>query len=457
MTAVATVVGGVVLLCSVAFASISLREGERRAAAVTLAIGLGAAIPYVGVRFVGFPLREPLAMALVAVTAASVLALAAPWRSRQCGRDDTPRSRIDERDTMFSRNDLAEDSDRCRDYYLRRPENRGPDDEFRRSPGLLTQGTTYFDPWMCAAAKASFSSVRALRTLVDRAPSVNAPEPSDPAGISEFIKRWALKLGAVSAGITELRDYHLYSVVGRGSHYGEPATLDHTFAVVVSVEMGRDVLDYAPHAPTVMESAQQYLVSGAIAVQIAQFIRELGHSARAHIDGDYRVVAPLVARDAGLGEIGRMGLLMTPWFGPRVRIAAVTTDMPLVPDARRRDCSVLDFCSRCTKCAANCPAGAIPFGDRAEIEGVRRWRINQEACFTHWCKVGTDCARCVRVCPYSHPDSTPHNVVRAAIRNSRLFSMVALTMDDVLYGKRPGARVPPPWMIVNRAGGKKGR
>ena len=51
-------------------------------------------------------------------------------------------------------------------------------------------------------------------------------------------------------------------------------------------------------------------------VQLAAAIRDLGYPARAHIDGNYRVIAPLVARDAGLGEIGRMGLLMTPRWVP---------------------------------------------------------------------------------------------------------------------------------------------
>ena len=38
-----------------------------------------------------------------------------------------------------------------------------------------------------------------------------------------------------------------------------------------------------------------------IAVDVAKYLRELGYSARAHIDGNYRVIAPLVARAAGLG------------------------------------------------------------------------------------------------------------------------------------------------------------
>ena len=39
-----------------------------------------------------------------------------------------------------------------------------------------------------------------------------------------------------------------------------------------------------------------------------------------------------IAIDAGLGQLGRMGLIVTPKYGPRVRLAKVITDMPLVPN-----------------------------------------------------------------------------------------------------------------------------
>jgi epoxyqueuosine reductase QueG len=158
------------------------------------------------------------------------------------------------------------------------------------------------------------------------------------------------------------------------------------------------------------------------------------------------VVCPLVARDAGLGEIGRMGLLMTPRLGPRVRIAVVTTDLPLEADERRPEPSTLDFCTRCRKCADVCPSRAIPLDDRASIDGARRWRIDSEACFTYWCQVGTDCARCVKVCPYSHPDNALHNAVRWGLRNSSPFRRLALAADDLFYGKKPPPATPPTWI-----------
>jgi ferredoxin len=204
----------------------------------------------------------------------------------------------------------------------------------------------------------------------------------------------------------------------------------------------------APNAPAVMESGRQYVEAARIAVQLAAAIRKMGYPARAHIDGNYRLVAPLVARDAGLGEIGRMGLLMTPRLGPRVRLGVVTSSLELVADRPTRDTTVLDFCERCRKCADNCPAGAIPVGGRTEIDGAMRWCIDGDACFRYWSTIGTDCARCMSVCPYSHKDNPVHNAVRWGIRRSALFRRAAVRLDDVFYGRRPTPRPGPPWTRV---------
>ena len=242
----------------------------------------------------------------------------------------------------------------------------------------------------------------------------------------------------------------VFSLCGLLGPYPGGGVDDHTAGPTAismfTVEMEKEMVDAAPGGATVMESAQQYLTSGTIAVQLADLIRRLGYPARAHIDANYRIVCPLVARDAGLGEIGRMGLLMTPQLGPRVRIGAVTTDVPLVTDDRRYDGTMIDFCRICKKCADVCPSNSIPFGDREEIDGVRRWRIKQETCYTYWCVTGTDCARCIRVCPYSHPDTLLHNVVRAGLRNSAIFRRWALVADDFFYGRLPSRHSPPDWL-----------
>jgi hypothetical protein len=352
--------------------------------------------------------------------------------------------RIDERDIMFARYALEPGSERFADYYAANPGKRAADERFRSLPGLLADDASAHEPLLFAAANASFDTVRSLRALVDGevAPRRVAVDAEQVTG---FLSRWINRLGAHSVGVTELRDEHLYSHVGRGEGYGEPVRLAHRYAIVLTTEMAHDMVRHAPLAPTTVESARSYLESGAIAVQVAALIRRLGYPARAHIDGDYRVVCPLVARDAGLGEIGRMGLLITPTVGPRVRIAVITTDLPLVVSPRRHDPSVEDLCSICDRCRTMCPAKAIPH-DKRDVAGEHRWQIDSEACFTFWCRTGTDCARCLAVCPQAHPDRPFHRAVRWGVRRSRKFRRLALRAEKVVYGNWPAPRPLAPWM-----------
>lgn len=351
----------------------------------------------------------------------------------------TPKGRIDERDTMFSRLELKEGSLEFDKYYKRKPENKIHDDNFRKLPGLLSKNSKEFNPFHFASSNASFDAVEAFYDEVEG--EVN-PEiiPVRPEEISNYIKAWSKKLGALDCGITNLQDYHIYSHSGRKERRGKVLNKRHKFAIAFTVEMDKHMVDAAPKSVVVMESGQQYLEVGRVAIQISKFINKLGYEARAHIDANYEVVCPLVARDAGLGEIGRMGVLMTPKHGPRVRIGVVTANIPLLADVVKPNYSVIDFCTICKKCAHSCPSQAISFNDREEINGVLRWQINQEKCFTLWCKLGTDCSHCLSVCPYSHENNALHNIVRFGINNNYIFRRLALKMDDVIYGKKPKSK-----------------
>jgi len=197
-----------------------------------------------------------------------------------------------------------------------------------------------------------------------------------------------------------------------------------------------------------MESSEQYLRSGVMALKLAAYIRELGHDAAAHIDGNYDVICPLVAVDAGLGVIGRMGLLMTPKLGPRVRISVVTTNMPLVHSIARPHKTTLHFCHHCKKCTDVCPAAAIPAGPRITMDGIERWQINSEKCYHFWALSGTDCGRCITVCPFRHPDDRFHRFIRWGIKNNLVFRLMAIKLDNIFYGRKPPVRPLPEWTDI---------
>jgi ferredoxin len=437
--------GALILVGLSAFGAISLHEGEKRAAGMAFGAAIILSLPFfLSIFLPAWAQGVVLAIAAVLLGIGLVLFLL-PVGRRQRG-NDVPQVRIDERDIMFARGPLQPDSPKYESYYAMRPENKEGDDRTRSLPGLFSPRSSAYHPLVFASTDASFGLTEALHGAVDGS---LAPEPYEveASSMTDFVKDLALYYGARSVGVAAMQPYHVYSHIGRGSgQYGAPINLDHRYGIAFTVEMDLDLVRTAPYAPTFMESAREYVESARVAVQLANFIRNLGYPARAHIDGNYRIVAPLVARDAGLGEIGRMGLLMTPGLGPRVRLGVVTTDLPLIPDGRGEDRSVLDFCSICSKCADCCPPHAIPHGDRVEIDGALRWRINDAICYRYWNAVGTDCARCMSVCPYSHPDNFMHNAVRWATRHAGMARRAAVRLDDLFYGRLPVSKARPAWI-----------
>jgi ferredoxin len=425
----------VVLLAGFAvFAAISAHERERRATRIAALAALLAPMPFALALLLPSGARTVVATLAAALAVLVALALAVPTGVR-LPLGGRPTNRFDERDVMFARARLRPGSTEYERYYADHPEHKLGDDRTRALPGLLSPTAELAEPLAFAAAEASFAVTEALRERVDGAPATNHVELAADAAAAA-IKAQALRLGACAVGITAVQAYHVYSHVGRGEGvWGAPVELGHRWAVAFTVEMDHAAVACAPAAPTVAESARQYVTSAVIAVELAHFIRALGFPARAHVDGNYRVIAPLVARDAGLGEIGRIGLLMTPKLGPRVRLGVVTTDLPLVVDSPGDDMSVLAFCTICRKCAAACPTAALPRGERETIGDGRRWRVDPDACFRYWNVIGTDCGVCMKVCPYSHPDNPAHNLVRVLIRRSALARRLLLWADDLFYGR----------------------
>ena len=434
-----TLTGIVLCLFFLALFFTSLLEKERRAALICLILSVLLPVPYLIPVFSKLVYPEWIQILLVVFTPAAILILFFPYRGKIDFVLQHPDFRFDERDIMFSRRTLVPGSERFDEYYRRNPDNKIPDNQFRKKPGLLKAGTKYYDPILFAVANSLFEKVEELHPRVEGEISGKRTEV-DPELISATLLDMITGWGAHSAGITRLRDYHVYSTGGRGDRYGQELTVDHQYAIALTVEMDFDMMRTAPAAPTAVESARQYLQSGLIAVQIAEFIRSLGYLSRAHIDANYKVICPLVARDAGLGQIGRMGLLMTPRLGPRCRIAVITTDLPLVSTRGEPDPTVIDFCRHCEKCAVVCPSQSVPFGQEKEMDGVLRWQISSEGCYTYWCQAGTDCGRCVIVCPFAHPDNWFHRIIRFGLRKSYLFRRVAIPMDDLFYGKKPKPR-----------------
>lgn len=230
----------------------------------------------------------------------------------------------------------------------------------------------------------------------------------DPAKMAAEIKRVARFFGADICGVTDLDTRWLYASRVDTRDLSEtdidlPDGLNHV--IVLGHEMDKELVATYPSALAGAATGREYSHEAAIVMQLAAYIRNLGYDAVASMN-DTGLVIPYAVK-AGLGEYARNQLVITPEFGPRLRFSKIFTNLPLTHDAPQPR-GVKAFCDICTKCADACPVKALPFGppqtggaNISAIKGVRKWTSDAEKCFSFWAKTSTDCAICMRVCPFN--------------------------------------------------------
>ncbi len=178
-------------------------------------------------------------------------------------------------------------------------------------------------------------------------------------------------------------------------------------------------------SPSVISSAtvgKSYSNMAEVAYKIAVFLRKLGYYA-APCGNDTGMSVPMAVQ-AGLGEAGRNGLLITQKYGPRHRIAKVYTDLEIAPDKPRKF-GVREFCRLCKKCADACPAQAISHEkdpkvlqpedcEASENPYTEKWYVDSERCGSFWAYNGSPCVNCVAVCSWNKIETWNHDVARIA-------------------------------------------
>jgi len=222
------------------------------------------------------------------------------------------------------------------------------------------------------------------------------------------LKRRALAWGASVVGVADLS-----RLAGIDTEPGD--LLDgFTRAVSIAVRLCDPILDQIHDRPTPLY-AQHYQKVNALLDELALRValalqtsgaRALPLPASQILDAE-RLTSSLshkaVAIAAGIGWQGKSLLVVSPKFGPRLRLVTVLTDCALAPDAPLRN-----RCGACTACMEACPAGAIRgvnteshFETREAALRFDRCRskvLEEFAALPHI--TGGICGVCVSVCPW---------------------------------------------------------
>ncbi len=156
--------------------------------------------------------------------------------------------------------------------------------------------------------------------------------------------------GIAAIGYTQVKESHMF----------KDSIVLFKNATVFIMEMKKSEIEQAPSKRTNKEAFRTYYELGKSVNLISEFMRKNGYNAQPIPAIGSNLNLSVMARDAGLGEFGKHGLIISKEFGPSVRIAAVLTDIENLPYyVSDEEAWIKNFCDSCNACVRKCPAKAI--------------------------------------------------------------------------------------------------
>ncbi len=224
-----------------------------------------------------------------------------------------------------------------------------------------------------------------------------APRLADPAALAARIKTWGREVGFQQVGVTgvtlpaderRLRDWLAQGMHGEMAYmarYGDkrsrPARLRPGAVRVISARMDYHPPDARPAEEVLQDGERAYISRYALGRDYHKVmrgrLRRLARRIEAAVGAfGYRVFcdsAPVLekalARNAGLGWIGKHSNLLHPDAGSWFFLGEIYTDLPLPVDAGFRG----DHCGACRACMDVCPTRAI----------VAPYRVDARRCISY--------------------------------------------------------------------------
>ncbi len=224
-----------------------------------------------------------------------------------------------------------------------------------------------------------------------------------------------------TSGLEALKSAGHFEIIGattvKPEYLMAGAEVPETRAIVIGVAHEYEEISQAPATRAGAEVLKQYGRAGAAAKVVANWLRSLGHPARpvtGPMTGQILMIPP--ALDAGFGELGKHGSIISPEYGSSFRLALVLTDAP-VPLTEARDHGIDGFCQSCRICEDACPPFAIA-PEKQTVRGEEKWYVDFDLCLPFF-NQHQGCAICIAVCPWSRPGVGMNLAAKLARRAGR--------------------------------------
>ena len=196
--------------------------------------------------------------------------------------------------------------------------------------------------------------------------------------------------------------------------------------------------DYGPTqtAPSIEAEGPHhgtYRIMGAVSLDLGDYIRSLGYHAQVHSPNDNSAAYIPMFVEAGLGQLGANGQLLSPHFGSRARIMVITTEAPVTYD-KPIDYGIHAFCSICQVCVNRCPGRAL-MREKVWWRGVQKHKLIYRRCRPVMARYEA-CGACMRVCPiqkYGMKAVMDHYVETGQVLGKGTHELEGYSLRDIGY------------------------
>ena len=257
----------------------------------------------------------------------------------------------------------------------------------------------------CPGYDAAFAKAHKHPELV---PVATTRREASAEEFSSAVNEFALSHEADAVGIAPMSPLYVFEVY----------TIEEPTVIILAVAHNYERLTQVPSDETngegIGDVGDQYARGTRSSFALANWIRSQGHNARAFPGPSAEALLLIPAAVAsGLGELGKHGSLISRHFGAGVRLAGVTTNMPLVATSAE-PFGADEFCKNCQVCTRACPPGAIS-EQKQMVRGVERWYVDFDKCIPAFTELA-GCAICIAECPWTRPTVRPKLLATMARR-----------------------------------------
>ncbi|MGL4670001.1 MAG: hypothetical protein ACRCVG_05340 [Methanobacteriaceae archaeon] len=182
--------------------------------------------------------------------------------------------------------------------------------------------------------------------------------------------------------------------------------LKHRNIIILILKMNEDIIELGPSKKAKELNKNLYSEIRQKLDILSEFLNKKSLETEIAYPNEKLIDLSYLAQEAGLGQIGKNGLLIIPEVGSKIKIGAILTSNENLPfSTTNKHKWILDYCKNCEECIKSCDSNSLIISENNNNNNNSNGNnsnnikasLDVEACIGS--KEG--CSYCIKKCPFN--------------------------------------------------------